>query len=360
MVVWAMIVAAACAEPPHPAPRAVIPHTIGPEPPQVRHYVAGRAVDAVRVDGMLDEATWTVAFWTETFVDIEGDRRPVPRHRTRVAMAWDDQALYLAAVLEEPHLWGTIRQRDAVIFHDNDFEVFLDPDGDSHAYYELEINALGTVWDLFLDRPYRDGGSAVDSWDIEGLASAVRLEGSLNDPSDVDIGWTVELAIPWAGLTGPDGPELAPLDGESWRVNFSRVQWRLEANDTGYTKVRADDGEPLPEDNWVWSPQDAINMHMPEMWGVVHFSGLPVGQSRADLAAGVDDVPWLLRRVYYAQRRARSATGGYVGAADRIGIDGDVDIELVGTDGYRATAGAGTHVWTIDQHGRVWRGQDRP
>jgi hypothetical protein len=25
------------------------------------------------------------------------------------------------------------------------------------------------------------------------------------------------------------------------------------------------------EDNWVWSPQGLINMHVPEMWGRVRF-----------------------------------------------------------------------------------------
>ena len=57
-------------------------------------------------------------------------------------------------------------ERDSVIFRDNDFEVFIDPDGDTHAYYELEINALGTVWDLLLLKPYRDGGPAINGWDI--------------------------------------------------------------------------------------------------------------------------------------------------------------------------------------------------
>ncbi len=64
--------------------------------------------------------------------------------------------------------------RDSVIFHDNDFEVFVDPDGDTHAYYELEVNALGTQWDLMLIKPYRDGGRAIDAWDIAGPASRHR------------------------------------------------------------------------------------------------------------------------------------------------------------------------------------------
>ena len=75
-------------------------------------------------------------------------------------MLWDDDFFYIAAALEEPHVWATLTEHDSVIFQDPDFEVFLDPDGDNHSYYEIEINALGTVWDLRLVKPYRDGGPA--------------------------------------------------------------------------------------------------------------------------------------------------------------------------------------------------------
>ena len=57
--------------------------------------------------------------------------------------------------MTEPDLWATLKKRDSVIFYDNDFELFIDPDGDTHCYYELEINSHGTEWDLFLDKPYR-------------------------------------------------------------------------------------------------------------------------------------------------------------------------------------------------------------
>ena len=84
-------------------------------------------------------------------------------------MLYDDNYFYFAAELDEPHVWATLTDRDAVIYHDNDFEVFIDPDGDNHLYYELEINALGTEWDLLLVKPYRDGGPAINAWDIQGL-----------------------------------------------------------------------------------------------------------------------------------------------------------------------------------------------
>ncbi|MHC4092908.1 MAG: carbohydrate-binding family 9-like protein, partial [Planctomycetota bacterium] len=126
---------------------------------------------------------------------------------------------------------------------------------------------------------YRDGGKADTSWDIDGLEAAVFLQGTLNDPSDRDDGWTVELAIPWRALAehAPEG--RAPRAGEEWRMNFSRVQWQLEVAGGRYQKVTdPGTGKPLPEDNWVWSPQGAVNMHMPEMWGVVRFGDVAVDQ----------------------------------------------------------------------------------
>jgi hypothetical protein len=65
-------------------------------------------------------------------------------------MLWDYKYFYIAAQLQEPHIWATIKERDAIIYQDNDFEIFIDPDGDSHNYYEVEINAFGAFWDLLL------------------------------------------------------------------------------------------------------------------------------------------------------------------------------------------------------------------
>ncbi len=97
-----------------------------------RGYVCHRASGPITIDGKLDEAAWDAVPWSEPFVDVEGDVRPAPRFHTRVKMLWDDHCLYIAAELDEPHVWATLKQHDSVIFHDNDFEVFLDPDGDSH------------------------------------------------------------------------------------------------------------------------------------------------------------------------------------------------------------------------------------
>ena len=82
-----------------------------------------------------------------------------------------------------------------IIFNDNDFEIFIDPDGDNHNYYEFEVNPLGTIWELSLDKPYRDGGPIHRGDNMPGLKSAVHIDGSLNDPSDTDTGWSVEVDL---------------------------------------------------------------------------------------------------------------------------------------------------------------------
>jgi hypothetical protein len=248
------------------------------------------------IDGKLDEFAWDLAPWSDPFVDIEGNLKPAPKYLTRVKMLWDDRALYIAAELEEPQVWATIAKRDDVIFYDNDFEVFLDPDGDSHKYGELEINALNTPWDLFLPKPYKDNGHALDCWDIDGLQTAVRVNGTLNNPADTDSGWTVEIALPWRGLEMCMDHNRPPQPGEYWHMNFSRVEWDTQVIDGRYVKV-----PDKPAFNWVWSPQGVVDMHRPEMWGLVIF------QKDSTMAAGLpSDFRWDLREtahaIYYAQK----------------------------------------------------------
>jgi Carbohydrate family 9 binding domain-like len=235
---------------------------IAQDPPL--RYDCRRAPTALQIDGQLNEAAWQTAPWTDYFIDIQGSRKPQPRLKTRVKMLWDDQYLYIAAELEEPDVWATLTQHDSVIFHDNDFEVFLNPTGDGLKYFEFEINALNTGWDLFLPKRYMDGGKADNGWEIPGLKTAVHVDGTLNHPGDRDRGWTLEIAFPWEAFRERSG-KSHPSAGEEWRINFSRVEWRTDVVDGKYVKKSG------PEDNWVWSPQGIINMHVPDRWGVVRF-----------------------------------------------------------------------------------------
>lgn len=217
--------------------------------------------------GRIDHPVWAKADWTPDFVDIEGDKKPLPRFRTRAKMLWDKTHFYVAAWMEEPQVWATLTEHDSVIFHDNDFEVFIDPDGDALRYFEFEVNAFGTTWDLYLAKPYRDGGSADNSWETHALVKT-HVDGAINDPVRGTRSWSVEIAFPWTCFWPNGGMPCPPLPGDTWRVNFSRVEWHVDVVAGRYVKRPG-----TPEDNWVWSPQGVVDMHQPEQWGFVTFEG---------------------------------------------------------------------------------------
>lgn len=219
-----------------------------------RSYHAPRAEGRIRIDGRLTETSWQKAPLSDAFADIRGvDYLPAPVKATHVKMLWDDECLYIGAILEEDTVTATLREHDSIIFHDNDFEVFMDPDGDGLRYFEIEINAYGTVMDLLMDKPYRDGGQFFMPWDCRGLRSAVHVQGRINKDGRPDQGWTVEMAIPFASVTigFTDTRSLSP-----WCINFSRVEWLVPGG---------------PEENWVWNPTGEVDMHIPSRWGLLYF-----------------------------------------------------------------------------------------
>jgi hypothetical protein len=293
-----------------------------PDKPDPRGYVCYRTSSPVLIDGIIDEKAWKDAPWTEDFVDIEGAAKPLPRLKTHAKLLWDDSNLYVAAEIEEPHVWANLRQRDTVIFFDNDFEVFIDPDGDTQAYYELEVNALATAWDLLLLKPYRDGGPPVTGWNIAGLSVATHIDGTINNPADIDKGWTAEIRIPLAALKECAGPSGLPKAGDKWRIDFSRVEWRTIIDNGTYKKeLNPATGKPFPEDNWVWSPQGRINMHMPEMWGFLQFSSLEAGHGTEAFIPDPDlQLKWALRMIYYAEDKYYLENNTYSSNLKELGL----------------------------------------
>jgi hypothetical protein len=270
-----------------------------------KKYVCYRADWDINIDGKLNEAAWTKAVWTDDFVDIEGPLKPVPRFRTHVKMLWDEKCFYIAAEIQEPDIWATLRNRDTIIFYDNDFEIFIDPDGDTHRYCEFEMNAFNTFWDLLLFAPYRDTkNAAVNSFDIKGLKTAISINGTINTPGDKDNSWIVEIAFPWESFGEIADIKIPPMENDQWRINFSRVEWKTEVKNNRYIKVlNPDTKKPFPEDNWVWSPQGVVNMHYPEMWGYVQFTNQLVGgKSVSFIEKSEEQAKWLLRRIYYKER----------------------------------------------------------
>jgi hypothetical protein len=194
--------------------------------------------------------------------------------------------------VEEPDVQADLTERDAPIYQNNDVELFI---AGRDAYYEFEINALGTIYEVIFvwdaeygkcdygrdpvlrkdhaqARPFNGVGfrehprglrTGFWGYDFPGLKSAVQVDGTLNDNSDHDRGWTVELALPWKSmewLAAADGRALPPQEGDVWRMDFSRFNQYREAppaNDSGA---------------WFWSPHGVRDSHIPECYPIIHFT----------------------------------------------------------------------------------------
>ena len=130
-------------------------------------YVCYRTAETIKIDGKLKENSWNLAQPTSSFVDISGEGFAKPIYDTRAKMLWDDDYLYVSAVLEEKDIIARLTQRDTIIYHDNDFEVFIDPDGDGHHYFEIENNAREVVF----------WGKFHGSVGLSGVETGCRYEG---------------------------------------------------------------------------------------------------------------------------------------------------------------------------------------
>jgi Carbohydrate family 9 binding domain-like len=327
-----------------------------------RRYVVNYVKAPPIIDGDINEAVWQQVQWTDDFGDIEGDLKPNPPLQTKVKMLWDDSCFYIAAQITDPNVWATLKQHDDIIFHDNDFEVFINPNNTTHQYFELEFNTLNTVFDLFLNKPYRNGGNAMINWDAKGLRSAVKVLGTLNDASDTDKGWTIEMAIPFKSVSLGNNVQV-PADGTLWRINFSRVEWDTKAVNGKYVKLKDSIGHNLPELNWVWSPQGVVNMHYPERWGYLQFN-----KNFTSNKPFILPYPELQKRylwlIYYQEKLWHREHQSYVQSLKKFGLKNKViinnqinnlQIEATNHQFMAFISGADKITWSINQEGLIRR-----
>jgi hypothetical protein len=259
---------------------------------RLAHVESARIGRALEIDGDLEKPVWRAARRHGPFVDMVTGEPAL--YDTRVACLHDDHFFYVGYWVEEPQVRATLKERDSFIWNDNDVELFV---GGDDCYYELEINAFGTVYEaLFVwqdalraggrfDRPELDPrGPKVDmlggfqdasrfgrhprgrrfaflDFDLQGLRTAVRVDGKINDSAHRDRGWTVEMALPWSSLAPLfDGRPLPPREGSTLRCDFSRFE-ALRVH-----------GKPLPENpGWSLNPHGVYDSHIPESFSVVHF-----------------------------------------------------------------------------------------
>jgi hypothetical protein len=261
---------------------------------RIAHINCRRAKEVVLVDGNLEKPVWRDAEKSRRFVDIVNGEQAFLD--TKMAALWDEKALYIGFWIEEPAVRASFTERDSLVWFDNDVEVFFDGED---CYYEMEINAYGTVYEVFF--VYQDAakrGSRFDTpqfdlysrdvdvlsgfqdvsrfrkhkrgrrwafmdWDFPGLSSAVNVDGKINDPATIDKGWTVELAFPWEGfkILHP-GKTWPPREGDTLRFQC----FRFEA-------LRYHGKTVSESAGWALNEHGSYDSHIPENFAYLHFMG---------------------------------------------------------------------------------------
>ncbi|MDR2517291.1 MAG: carbohydrate-binding family 9-like protein [Spirochaetaceae bacterium] len=261
---------------------------------KIAHYTCCRAAGPVVIDGDAEKPVWKKAEWSGRFVDMVSGEPAF--FDTRMASLWDEQYFYVLFRLEEPALRASQTERDSLVWLDNDVEVFLDGED---CYYELEINALNTVYEVFFvyqdalkkgsrfDIPefdlytrdvdvlcgFQDGSRykkhrrgkrwAFMDWDWPGLITAVKRDGDINNPAVVDRGWTVEIALPWEGFKRlHPRSSFPPREGDRIRGAF----FRFEA-------LRYHNKTVTESPGWALNEHGVYDSHIPEAFSFVHFAG---------------------------------------------------------------------------------------
>jgi hypothetical protein len=197
------------------------------EAPPIRKYQCQRVTRPIMLDGLLDDEAWKAA--APLVLDVAWQRRKAAT-QTTARLLWDDRYLYFAAELEDHDLFATIKERNGMLWEEDVFELFFKPHREQLTYYEFQVNPLNTPLELVFPSRGAGGYRRFREQASLGMQSVVKRRGTLNDPTDRDVGWTLEGRIPWKAFRATGGP---PEVGEHWlfalcRYDYSRALERPE------------------------------------------------------------------------------------------------------------------------------------
>jgi hypothetical protein len=191
------------------------------------------ANDKITIDGKASEPEWGGAASTGPFVDVgTGKSNTVIPVNGSAKILWDDKNLYVFFQVQESDFYTGFTDAKSQpgdftvagqpkLWTKDTVEMMVDPDpsGDNKDYYELQINPQGKVFKSQFDTLQQPNGGpngpfGHEDWDPK-VKSAVQItKGGDGKPA----GYSVEVAIPWAGYA--KAANHPPKPGDVWRINF--------------------------------------------------------------------------------------------------------------------------------------------
>lgn len=192
------------------------PKSKAPEP-AVPRLIARRATGPIKLDGKLDEADWAAAQRTSPFVTTMNGTPGTFEARAQVL--YDADAFYAAFVVSDDYLKTHFKNADDHLWEEDTTEIMFDPDGDAKNYFELQVSPRGVSFDTRYDAPRDPRPFGHVDWSSQ-VKSGVSVQGKIDDDKGTDVGYTVELRVPWSAFEAGETPAKKPTAGDTWRVNF--------------------------------------------------------------------------------------------------------------------------------------------
>jgi hypothetical protein len=202
----------------------------------------------ITVDGDLNEPVWEKAATVTFFVPVS---LKAPISRTEAKMAHDRDFLYVAFKAYDEDVWGMLTERDSATYTEDVLEVFFKTHLDRDPYFSFEMNVRNAVMDAFV-RKRNAAGSILrwSQWDCAGLKMAAKVKGTVNNWTDRDEYWILEVAIPFTSIPTLGGS--APVKGSRWLFNLARFDYSIYL--------------PKGQELSASAPLSAVSFHLYENW----------------------------------------------------------------------------------------------
>ncbi|MEI7897056.1 MAG: DUF5916 domain-containing protein [bacterium] len=174
-----------------------------------KNIVAIRVSTPPKIDGHPDEAIWKTAPVAGEFVEYTPRSGTLPAFRTEIRFAYDDMAVYILAVMFDPHPDSICRElgrRDQIEGLNTDYISFdILPYNDGLNMYEFKVSPAN----LQNDCKYSAIGQDI-TWDAVWESAAIIT----------DSAWITEVKIPYSALRFPR------VENQVWGINMWRNNLR--------------------------------------------------------------------------------------------------------------------------------------
>jgi len=184
-------------------------------PPSRPRYEVRRATSPIRIDGKLDEKAWRAA--APIVLIFPWASQTGAKQKTTVRVLWDDLNLYIGYECEDTDITAQFIERDDHTYRDDAVEAFINPrPAQTDVYFGLEMNARAVLYDYV---SIKSAQYVLKRFNMQGVQLATFIDGTLNTRGDLDKGWSLEVAIPWANFEELSG---RPESGTVWAATFNR------------------------------------------------------------------------------------------------------------------------------------------